>query len=126
MEDLISLMMPFLTVTVVIGGAYLATRWMAKSHGNQSSGRNIQVLERVMLAKDTCLALIRVGSRIYLASVAVGKVELIREMEKHELPEAAVKKPGGDFLGLLTKAVSKSRQQEGHSENGNEQDGAQS
>lgn len=126
MDETFSILMPFLAVTAVIAGAYWAVRWLAKSQGIRSAGRHIQVLERAMLSKDTCLALVRVGSRIYLASVSAGKVELIREIDRQELTELDAKRPGGgDFFGLLTKSMmSRGRQAQNSQENEREQDGA--
>ncbi len=124
MDDTFTILMPFLAVTAVIAGAYWMVRWLAKSQGIRSAGRHIQVLERVMLSKDTCLALVRVGSRIYLASVSAAKVELIREMDRQELPDLDAKRPGGDFFGILLKSMGKGKQDPNHQENGKEQDGA--
>lgn len=105
MDDMVAILMPLLAVAAVIAAAYLFTRWMARHQGAYSSGRHIQVVERVALAKDTYLALVRVGGRIYLASIGAGRVELIRQMDEEELPKMESLKAGNDFFGVLAKAV---------------------
>ncbi len=124
MEDIFSAMMPLLAVMAVIAGAYFTTRWMGRHHNAYSSGRSIQVLERVMLARDTYLALVRVGDKTHLASIASGKVELLREVDPQELKGVEGKRPGNDFFGALTKAMGKGRQTPSQPDNDEGQDGA--
>ncbi len=125
MEDVYSILTPLLAVVVVIAGAYWTTKWMGRHHNAYSSGRQIQVLERVMLARDTYLALIRVGGKTHLASVGSGRVELLRELDPQELAAAEHKRPGSDFFGALTKAMGKGKQQPAQPENDGGQDGTQ-
>ena len=124
MDETFTILMPFLAVTAVIACAYWATRWLAKSQGIRSAGRHIQVLERTMLTKDACLALVRVGTKIYLASVTTGKVELIREIDKQELSEGDLRRSGSDFFNLLSKSMSRGKQGQNQQGNETEQDGA--
>lgn len=124
MDETFTILMPFVAVTAVIACAYWATRWLAKSQGIRSTGRHIQVLERTMLSKDACLVLVRVGSKIYLASVSAGKVELVREMDSQELADSDVRRSGGDFFNLLTKSMSRGKQGQSRQGNETEQDGA--
>ena len=77
-----------------------------------------------MLSKDACLVLVRVGSKIYLASVSAGKVELVREMDSQELADSDVWRSGGDFFNLLTKSMSRGKQGQSRQGNETEQDGA--
>ncbi len=123
MEDAFSILTPLLAVAVVIAGAYWTTKWMAGRHGAYSSGRHIQVLERVMVAKDTYLALIRVGSQTHLASVSPGRVEWIREMDTAELAGIEAKRAGNDFLGMLVKAAGKGKTHPAQKEDGGERGG---
>lgn len=126
MEDAFSILTPLLAVVIVIAGAYWTAKWMGKHHNAYSSGRQIQVLERVMLARDTYLALIRVGGKTHLASVGSGRVELLRELDQQELNGVEAKRPGNDFFGTLIKSMGKGKQppiQPGSNEG---QDGTQS
>ncbi len=125
MEDAISILTPLIAVAAVIAGAYWTAKWMSRRHGAISSGRHIQVLERVMLGRDACLALLRVGSSVYLASVSSGRVELVREVDPKELVAVDTKRAGNDFVGILTKALGKGRQQPASGEDGGGQDGTQ-
>ena len=112
MDDMVAILMPLLAVAAVIAAAYLTTRWMARHQGAHSSGRHIQVVERVALAKDTYLALIRVGGKIYLASIGAGRVELIRQMDEEELPKMESQKAGGDFFKVLATAMKGNKPQQ--------------
>ena len=125
MEDAISILTPLAAVAAVIAGAYWTTRWMARRNSVHSSGRHIKVLERVMLSKDTCLALVRVCGTTYLASVSTGRVELIREVDPKELTAEDTRRAGNDFVGILAKALGKGKQPPGSNGNGGGQDGAQ-
>lgn len=124
MGETFSIVMPFLAVAVVIACAYWATRWLAKAQGFRTAGRHIQVLERAMLTKDSCIALIRVGAKIYLASVSAGKVELIREVDKQELSDHDTRRSGGDFFHMLNKSMGNGKQKMLGQQNETEQDGA--
>lgn len=125
MEDTFSILTPLLAVVIVIAGAYWTAKWMGRHNNAYSSGRQIQVLERVMLARDTYLALIKVGGRTHLASVGSGRVELLRELEQQELTGVEAKRSGNDFFGALLKSMGKGKQPPVQSESGEEQDGTQ-
>jgi len=125
LEDIFSILTPLLAVAVVIAGAYWTTKWMGRHHNAYSSGRHIQVLERVMLARDTYLILARVGGKTYLVSVSPGRVEFVREVDQQELGDVESKRAGSDFFGTLLKAMGKGKQQPMQHGNDDEQDGAQ-
>jgi flagellar biosynthetic protein FliO len=125
LEDAFSILTPLLAVIIVIFGAYWTAKWMGRHHNAYSSGRQIQVLERVMLARDTYLALIKVGGRTHLMSVGAGRVELLRELEQQELAGVEAKRPGNDFFGTLIKSMGKGKQPPAQSGSGEGQDGTQ-
>lgn len=80
MTEILSLFWPILGIVVVILGAYWATRFLARRRSFFSGGRRIQVLERVPMAKDAGLALVRVDEKTYLMSVGPGRVEMVLDM----------------------------------------------
>lgn len=123
MDSAISILSPLVAVAAVLACAYWTTRWLARRQGSHSSGRHIRVLERVMLGRDTCLALVRVCGTTYLASVSTGRVELIREVDEKELAAGDAMRAGNDFSGFLSRALGKGKQPPESNENGGGQDG---
>lgn len=102
--DAVSLISPMLGVVAVIILAYFATRWLAtRGSFKPSSGKRIQVLERVPLTRDTSLAMVRVGGMTYLLSVGAGRAEKICELTDGAAGDA--ERPAGEFESLLSQRV---------------------
>ena len=99
MAEIVSLFWPILGVVVVILGAYWATRFLASRRASFSGGRRIQVLERMPMAKDASLALVRADDRTYLMSVGPGRVEMICDMDA---PIACAGPGRGNFESLVS------------------------
>ncbi len=121
MEDAISFLIPFFAVLAVIAGAYLTTRWIATRQGAHSSGHYIKVIDRVVLAKDTYIVLMRVGNKTYLTSVGVGRADVIAVIDEDELQP--IERVPNDFFSVLSQRMGKQRQRALHSAEDREQDG---
>lgn len=99
MTEILSLLWPMLAIVVVIVGAYWATRFLASRRSFFPAGRRIQVLERMPMAKDASLALVRADDRTYLMSVGAGRVEMICDMDA-PMPNSGAGK--GYFASLVS------------------------
>lgn len=101
MDDFLGLLWPVVVVILIIAGAYLATKWVAKKQNTFSSGKIITVLERVMLGRDAFLAAVRVDRKIFLISVSGGKTEVLSELSEEILQNAQQEDSGKDFFSLF-------------------------
>jgi flagellar biogenesis protein FliO len=90
----------------VILGAYWATRFLAKRRSFFPGGRRIQVLERVPMARDASLALVRADGRTYLMSVGPGRVEMICDMDA---PTPGVGTGRDHFESLISEYIKKEK-----------------
>ncbi len=124
MGDIGSFLMPLFAVVMVIAAAYLTAKWVAGRHNAYSSGRHIKVVERVMLAKDAYLALVQVGSKSYLASVTLNRVEIIGEINGEDLVPTEPAHTGSDFFGILSDRIGKKKQNPLRDRDSQGQDGA--
>ena len=102
MQDFLNLLLPMLVVVVIIVAAYYTTRFVAKKQNTFTSGRIIQVVERVSLSKDTYLAIVKVGDKLLLLSTSASKTELITELDAAlaEQLEKTAKQP--DFFEIFS------------------------
>jgi flagellar biogenesis protein FliO len=106
--DTVSLISPMLGVVAVIILAYFVTRWLAtRSSFKPASGKHIRVIERVPMARDASLAMVRARGRTYLLSVGPGRVEKICELTDGagELDD----RPTDGFDSLLSQRMNGSR-----------------
>lgn len=104
--DFFELAWPLTVVALIIFAAYWATKWISKRQNTYTSGKVIQVLERVMLGKDAYIAVIKVDTKLYLMSVSAGKTELLTELDSALLEKY---KPAGtpvDFMSILKNVIS--------------------
>jgi flagellar protein FliO/FliZ len=110
LELIKTLLPPLLAVVFVIGLAYATTRFIGKRHGgglSQKMGKNITVIERTALTRDTQLVIVKAGEKTLLLSVSAQGAKLIRELDPDTLVQNELAPPETDFLKALASAFSK-------------------
>ena len=105
MEDFLNLLLPLVVVVLMIVAAYFTTKYIAKKQNTFTSGRLIQVIERVSISRDTYLAIVKVGDKLLLLSTSSGKTELITELDSSltDQLDKTIKHP--DFFEIFSSLI---------------------
>lgn len=86
-ELISSLILPLFGVIAVVLLAYAFTKWLSKRYQGMSSGRCVQVVERLPVGKDRDLLLIRMNGQAYLLGVTGHGITTICSFPASELPD---------------------------------------
>lgn len=76
---------------MIIAAAYFTTRYVGRKSAVVMGGRNIQIIEKVVLGLEKSLYIVKVGERFFLLAAGKQNVELLTEISKNEIkqnPEA--------------------------------------
>lgn len=66
---------------LIVGMAYLTTRFLAKSKLVGSKGKNIKIIEKVILTNDKQLLIVMVNNQYYFLSSDKNNVNLLDKLE---------------------------------------------
>ena len=88
LENGLTLLWMLVAVVVVLGLAYLATRWISTRGiggimGAGSAGE-FSVLHQIVVGRNERLLLVRLGERCLLLGVTAGGISLLKELEPEE------------------------------------------
>ena len=70
---------------IILAAAYLTTRYVGKKSATVIGGRNIQIIEKVVLGLDKSLFIVKVGNHYYLLAAGKQNIELLTEVSKEEI-----------------------------------------
>lgn len=105
-ESILTGMGTLLAVAAVLIAAWWFTRRIAGSGQFGGRSRYMKIIDRMPLAQDKYLALVRLGEKIYLVGVAASEISLLAQMEEEPepLPQTDQTVPGAaDFRELMKK-----------------------
>lgn len=111
LSGILSLLGALLVLGLVLFLAYKSSRWLGSRYGVQSlRGSHMEVLERVVLAPDRFLVLVRLRGRVLLLGVTAQRIETLAQLDPADYsdltPPAAPSSPAADsFAALLRDAV---------------------
>lgn len=100
----LKLLLYFAVLIGVLVLAYYTTKLIAGTAGPRQASANIQILEKVMLGKDSYLLIARIQERVVLLGVTPGGIQKLEELE--EYIEGSQKQPE-DFGRVLAKQIQK-------------------
>ena len=80
--DSLSLTGTVLTLICVLALAYWCSRMLGKSWRNASSGRHLNVIDRLSVGNDRQILLLKVNSRIFLVGVSAAGIQLLEQIEE--------------------------------------------
>lgn len=107
MPEIVTLVLAMLGIIGLIFLTYYATRWLNR-RVTATTGRSMQILERIMLGQDKSLIVVKAGEKILLLGVTAHHVDKIAEFSAEEYPlpaEGGLPPLGGTFLENLKKAA---------------------
>jgi flagellar protein FliO/FliZ len=73
--------MALIGITLVLALTYFASKWYAGKMGPFASGKHIKVIDRVMVGKNSSIALIELGGAQYMVGVTEQGVSIMKELE---------------------------------------------
>lgn len=104
---------------LILYGCWFFTRFAATriQAGYGKPGGRLQVMDRVALASDKSLAIVRAGGRYLLIGVAPSQISVLAELTKEDVEqpgeEGTPVGTGGGFESLLQQALEKYRGKKG-------------
>lgn len=110
-KEIITLVCGLLGILALIYLMFYFSKVISRKNGMggiSGSGRTVQVLERVPLAQDKFLAVIRAGEKILLLGVSPQQVELLTELSEDDLASSGDKgspPSGKTFLECFKEAA---------------------
>lgn len=79
---------------LVFAGAYWASRFLARRYqGTAGRMKNIHILERVMIGRDSALLLVKVNQKVCLLGVSAKQVTLLESFSADELDDTPEQQP---------------------------------
>lgn len=99
-EQISSFLVILVIFLLLLYGSYYFSKKVAGAsiRGNQS--KYMKVLDRIMLSRDTSVAVVSVGCRYYLVASSPGGMNLLGEIEEEDLIE--LQNPQNPFSGALS------------------------
>ncbi|AOT68268.1 FliO/MopB family protein [Geosporobacter ferrireducens] len=73
---------------MIVAAAYFTTRYVGRKSAAVIGGRNIQIIEKVVLGLEKSLYIVKVGERFFLLAAGKQNVELLTEVRKEEINQA--------------------------------------
>lgn len=70
---------------IILAAAYFTTRYVGKKSAAVLGGRNIQIIEKVVLGLDKTLFIVKVGEHYYLLAAGKQNIVLLTEVSKEEI-----------------------------------------
>lgn len=85
-RDVLSLLGMLLVLAAVLGGCYLATRWVGASgrFGPAAGAGRLRVLERTALGREHALLVVQVADRYFLLGSSPSGLTLLAELTGEE------------------------------------------
>lgn len=79
---------------LVFAGAYWASRFLARRYqGTAGRTKNIHILERVMISRDSALLLVRVNQKVCLLGISSKQVTMLESFSAEEFENTAEQQP---------------------------------
>lgn len=100
---LLKLTLYFAVVIGVLYLAYYATKMIGKTAGARQASANIQVLEKVVLTKDSFLLIVRIQDKVTLLGVTPGGISKLDELDGYEEGELKITEDFGTVFAKQLK-----------------------
>lgn len=101
-------MMSFIGIIVVLFITYYGTRWLSAKANNLNKSKYMNVVDKIMLGQNKCMAIVEITNKYYLISITDSNISILKEIEHQDLTvnEDVVQAPMNmDFSKMLTKFI---------------------
>ena len=103
----LSLLGSLVLFVLILVLAWFCVRWLGGQYRLNTAGSRVKVLERIALAPDRSLLVVRAGGQVLLLGVTSQHIEKIAELDPEEFPDEPVPTVGNDKLSAALEAVLK-------------------
>lgn len=104
-ESMFRVFVTFFWIVLVLLLAYFGTKWYAKKAQISSQGKNIKVIERVVLAQDKFLVLAEINDRVLLLGVTNKEINVIDTFDPLDLTSPVNSQTPIDFKAVFEKVM---------------------
>lgn len=104
-EAMFRIFVTFFWIVLVLLLAYFGTKWYAKKAQIRSQGKNIKVIERVVLAQDKFLVLAEINDKVLLLGVTNKEINVIDTFEPSDLASPVNAQTPVDFKAVFDKVM---------------------
>lgn len=112
-SDILPLFFALVAIAAVLYLCYLLSRFLAKKANTAANTANIRILERVALAQDKGLAIVRICGCCYLIGFSSDRIEILKEIDETEL-RSSEPGAGRNFVDALNAALKSRLDLTGH------------
>ena len=102
----LSLLGSLVLFVLILVLAWFCIRWLGGQYRLNTAGSRVKVLERIALAPDRSLLVVRAGGQVLLG-VTSQHIEKIAELDPEEFPDEPVPTVGNDKFSAALEAVLK-------------------
>lgn len=103
----LSLLGSLVLFVLILVLAWFCVRWLGGQYRLNTTGSRVKVLERIALAPDRSLLVVRAGGQVLLLGVTSQHIEKIAELDPEEFPDEPVPTVGNDKFSVALEAVLK-------------------
>lgn len=99
---IMSLVLSLAFVVFIIWFVYRSSKWLAKRNiGLTTSGRYINIIDRVAVGQDKYILMLKTGSKHLLVGISNNSVQILTELDESDITEIKVNPPKVDFQSIL-------------------------
>lgn len=105
MPTIVSIAFTVIAIAVIFFLAWFVTRFVASRGGAGAPGKNVRVLERTPVTKDSCVMLLKAAGRYLVVGVTNGSMTVLRELSPDEVDLPAEPPQPESFAQAMKQAV---------------------
>ena len=75
-------------IVLILYGSYLASRFIASGSRRMSQSKGMKIVDRILVGKDSSIAVIKVGGRLFLVGISPSSISFITELSEEDIPDA--------------------------------------
>lgn len=102
---IVSIFFSLIGIVLVIVLAYFSSKWLGKRYSGLNSGKNLKIIERIMLGKESSIVLAELLGEKYLIGVTSKEIILLKELG--EIPIEVKEENMPQFAEIFMNSMSK-------------------
>lgn len=74
-----------IVVVVILYGSYLASKYIGKGLGKNTSSRYMRLVDQITVGQDRYIAIVQTSGKYLLIGITAGQIQLLSELKEEEL-----------------------------------------